>query len=769
MNRRTTRLSGLLLAMALCVLPSPARAEEALPDADSGAFYALDPVLPGMFLDAAAAALRARPEPHAQAAADIRFANVPPIPDQAYTGSPVTPGLTASYMGRALREGTDYALSYRNNTAYGSGEAVLTGMGSYTGTKTVSFAIARADISAASVTGVGSRSFSGYPVTQSPAVTLNGKALREGVDYQAWYQDNARPGTAYMILCGVGNYRGVRVVPFTISSSAGAGTGTTAPIAVSSSAGGRRTTIQAGGSLSFSFPDSGYYNSCSVLGPAPSKTAVASKSYSILNHNGISSMEPVALTAPGTYTVSYAISDSSTSLKNVNGRWQYVYEPSGAVQRYTQTVVVQPAPSIPAGSVTALGFENVVADGFSTLRLIPSVTTGYGTVDSTLRFTSSNPAAASVDAFGTVTIHAPGAARITARASNGLALFYDISPEDFSAVALPNVVSGASLSRDAGGYAFRLQTREGTLREGTDYQVRFQEDGDSVAAAATGLGNFTGTVRFSFPRPLLGLLTGQALEDGTALYELAPGAFTGSGRLLAAAFAPGGQLLDAAAVSLPDLSAGGAGTVRLRTDPAGTLKLFLLDAGTCAPLAEAPSGSAARPVTSGAGEGGSAGAPDPEAPRRVFRFLRDYALANGKDDGGGNTLAEIPGGSASVLFMPDSTGGSAWFVHNVVSVSGARYVNSLPVDNTGETPLATSSIPELGTNVSFDLDPASYTGDEPLPISTAFPSQGLGGDREGFREVFRPQFNTLLAALQDFLRSGGYSLRDLNFLVFKYT
>lgn len=71
----------------------------------------------------------------------IAQAQVDRIADQAYTGKALKPKVKASYGGMALKEGTDYTLAYKNNKKTGKATVILTGKGSYTGTKTVTFRI----------------------------------------------------------------------------------------------------------------------------------------------------------------------------------------------------------------------------------------------------------------------------------------------------------------------------------------------------------------------------------------------------------------------------------------------------------------------------------------------------------------------------------------------------------------------------------------------------------------------------------------------------
>ena len=60
---------------------------------------------------------------------------------QAWTGKALKPKVTVKLNGKALKKGTDYKVSYKNNTDIGKARVTVTGVGKYTGTVTVSFII----------------------------------------------------------------------------------------------------------------------------------------------------------------------------------------------------------------------------------------------------------------------------------------------------------------------------------------------------------------------------------------------------------------------------------------------------------------------------------------------------------------------------------------------------------------------------------------------------------------------------------------------------
>ena len=60
---------------------------------------------------------------------------------QTWTGKALKPKLTVKVDGKALKQGTDYTVSYKNNINVGKAKVTIVGVGSYTGTLTGAFKI----------------------------------------------------------------------------------------------------------------------------------------------------------------------------------------------------------------------------------------------------------------------------------------------------------------------------------------------------------------------------------------------------------------------------------------------------------------------------------------------------------------------------------------------------------------------------------------------------------------------------------------------------
>ena len=66
------------------------------------------------------------------------------VADQTYTGKNLTPAPTVMISSLTLKKGTDYTVSYKNNLNSGTATVTISGIGNYSGTKTVSFKINKA-------------------------------------------------------------------------------------------------------------------------------------------------------------------------------------------------------------------------------------------------------------------------------------------------------------------------------------------------------------------------------------------------------------------------------------------------------------------------------------------------------------------------------------------------------------------------------------------------------------------------------------------------
>ena len=118
-----------------------------------------------------------------------------------YSGSAKTPTPTVTLSGTTLTKGTDYTVSYADNTDVGTATVTVTGTGNYTGTASATFTIKAASIASATVTlSSTSYTYDGTAKTPTVTVTLSGTTLISGTDYTVSYSSNTSVGTATEVL-----------------------------------------------------------------------------------------------------------------------------------------------------------------------------------------------------------------------------------------------------------------------------------------------------------------------------------------------------------------------------------------------------------------------------------------------------------------------------------------------------------------------------------------------------------------------------------------
>ena len=134
----------------------------------------------------------------------------------AYDGKAKKPGVTVKLNGKTLKNGTDYTVSYSNNTKVGTATVKITGKGNYTGSVSKTFSI-KNNFKKATVSGISTKAFTGKNITQSITVKYNGKTLKNGTDYTVSYSNSQNIGTATVKITGKGSYTGTITKTFKIN------------------------------------------------------------------------------------------------------------------------------------------------------------------------------------------------------------------------------------------------------------------------------------------------------------------------------------------------------------------------------------------------------------------------------------------------------------------------------------------------------------------------------------------------------------------------
>ena len=142
-----------------------------------------------------------------------------------YMGSKtgVTPEVSVTWNGTPLTAGTDYEVTYSNNTSVGSNAmAQITGKGNFSGTVTCSFSIVQHDIAAADIIlePIDNQSYTGEPITPEVKMTCGDYQLQANVDYRLVFSgDHTEIGEVSVTIEGIGGFSGSRQTSFRIASS----------------------------------------------------------------------------------------------------------------------------------------------------------------------------------------------------------------------------------------------------------------------------------------------------------------------------------------------------------------------------------------------------------------------------------------------------------------------------------------------------------------------------------------------------------------------
>lgn len=109
---------------------------------------------------------------------DISTLTFSKISDKSYTGKALKPAVTIKDGDKKLVSGTDYTVSYKNNTKIGTATVTITGKGDYTGTKVLTFKI------------VPKKTTLSIKENSTSKVTLSWKKSAGAAGYQIYYSTN---------------------------------------------------------------------------------------------------------------------------------------------------------------------------------------------------------------------------------------------------------------------------------------------------------------------------------------------------------------------------------------------------------------------------------------------------------------------------------------------------------------------------------------------------------------------------------------------------
>ena len=146
--------------------------------------------------------------------------SVKSIPAMNFTGEAHTPEPVVTYQKKTLVKNKDYTVSYFNNRNAGTAGVTITGKGTFSGTKTVTFQIKGTAISGMKFDRIPDVTYNGK--NTRPIVTVRTKdgktQLMSGSDYRLVYENTVNKGTATVTVIGNGNYTGTKKLTYKVAA-----------------------------------------------------------------------------------------------------------------------------------------------------------------------------------------------------------------------------------------------------------------------------------------------------------------------------------------------------------------------------------------------------------------------------------------------------------------------------------------------------------------------------------------------------------------------
>ncbi|MBQ3948923.1 MAG: fibronectin type III domain-containing protein [Bacteroidales bacterium] len=148
---------------------------------------------------------------------DLKDVTFPSIPSVTYNGQKQEPTFTPVYNGMDLVEGIDYTVGYKDNISAGTATVTITGIGNYTGTRTMTFKINKKPITP-KITLSKSYYFYSSSYDRKPTVTVyNGTKKVASSNYTVkWPSDVRSAGKKTITVTMKGNYSGSAKATYTI-------------------------------------------------------------------------------------------------------------------------------------------------------------------------------------------------------------------------------------------------------------------------------------------------------------------------------------------------------------------------------------------------------------------------------------------------------------------------------------------------------------------------------------------------------------------------
>ncbi len=129
---------------------------------------------------------------------------------QNYTGKAIKPSVTIKDGNKTLKNGTDYTVTYKNNTKVGKATIEIKGQGVYYGSVAKYFNIVSntKKISSLKIDNISNKAYTGKNISIDVTIKDGKYKLKKGRDYTLAYANNKNTGKATITVTGKGKYTG---------------------------------------------------------------------------------------------------------------------------------------------------------------------------------------------------------------------------------------------------------------------------------------------------------------------------------------------------------------------------------------------------------------------------------------------------------------------------------------------------------------------------------------------------------------------------------
>ena len=434
------------------------------------------------------------------------------IATQYYSGSQIKPVPTIKNGSAALKNNTDFTLSYVNNINKGTAKVYITGKGNYSGKCSLKFTIAARPVSTLSIS-IASQYYTGKALTPALTVKYGSTSYTKNKDYTVTYKSNVNIGTATAVITGKGRLSGTRSVTFRINpkplskatvtcASSLTYTGSALKPAVTVKSGtavlknGTDYTVsyynnKNAGNATVVVIGKGYYSGTVVRSFKIKKATITDSSVSTISAQQFtgSAIKPSpavkigtkTLTAGTDYTLSYTDNTSiGTACVTVTGKGNY----TGTVKRTF---------GITARNISSVKVSVPTNETYTGNEITPDLFISYGSYSFT-KDTDYTVAFSNNLNVGTATVTITGKGKL----NGSKTVSFTIEPADISGanIGVKNTIyTGFAQSPET-----TVKFGEAALTENTDYTLLFSDNINAGKGTVTisGKGNFKGTATRTF-------------------------------------------------------------------------------------------------------------------------------------------------------------------------------------------------------------------------------------------------------------------------------